>query len=199
IAAGSADTTDVAFTVLWRMLLFVAVALVLGLLLLPRLLDWLAKRGRDEPLLVTALGICFGACLLAAWEGFSVALGAFLAGVVVAEARCSDRIVRLVRPVRDMFAAIFFVAIGLLLDPSEMLPWLWPALGLALAVIVGKTLACAAGAVGKFLYPLTVTAAIACMLVSPLLLHAEPAILAGLKRVAPTSLRTIARGYHEWI
>jgi len=236
IAAGSADTTDVAFTVLWRMLLFVAVALVLGLLLLPRLLDWLAKRGRDEPLLVTALGICFGACLLAAWEGFSVALGAFLAGVVVAEARCSDRIVRLVRPVRDMFAAIFFVAIGLLLDPSEMLPWLWPALGLALAVIVGKTLACgagafvcagrnardalrtgltmaqigefsfviaslgiAAGAVGKFLYPLTVTAAVACMLVSPLLLHAEPAILAGLKRVAPTSLRTIARGYHEWI
>ena len=236
IAAGSADTTDIAFTVLWRILLFVAVALILGLLLLPRLLDWLAMRGRDEPLLVTALGICFGACLLAAWEGFSVALGAFLAGVVVAEARCSDRIVRLVRPVRDMFAAIFFVAIGLLLDPSEMLPWLWPALGLALAVIVGKTLACgvgafacagrnardalrtgltmaqigefsfviaslgiSAGAVGKFLYPLTVTAAVACMLMSPLLLRAEPVMLAGLKRVTPSSLRAIALGYHEWI
>jgi len=221
---------------LWRMLLFVAVALILGLLLLPRLLDWLARRGRDEPLLVTALGICFGACLLAVWEGFSVALGAFLAGVVVAEARCSDRIVRLVRPVRDMFAAIFFVAIGLLLDPAEMLPWLWPALGLALAVIVGKTLACgvgafacagrgardalrtgltmaqigefsfviaslgiAAGAVGKFLYPLTVTAAVACMLVSPLLLRAEPAILAGFKRITPSSLRAVALGYHEWV
>ena len=236
IAAGSADTTGIAFTVLWRMLLFVAVALILGLLLLPRLLDWLARRGRDEPLLVTALGICFGACLLAVWEGFSVALGAFLAGVVVAEARCSDRIVRLVRPVRDMFAAIFFVAIGLLLDPAEMLPWLWPALGLALAVIVGKTLACgvgafacagrgardalrtgltmaqigefsfviaslgiAAGAVGKFLYPLTVTAAVACMLVSPLLLRAEPAILAGFKRITPSSLRAVALGYHEWV
>jgi CPA2 family monovalent cation:H+ antiporter-2 len=236
VAAGSADTTDVAFMVLWRMLLFVAAALVLGLLLLPRLLDWLARRGRDEPLLVTALGICFGACLLAEWEGFSVALGAFLAGVVVAGARCSDRIVRLVRPVRDMFAAIFFVAIGLLLDPAEMLPWLWPALGLALAVVVGKTLACgigafacagrsahdalrtgltmaqigefsfviaslgiAAGAVGKFLYPLTVTAAVACMLVSPLLLRAEPMLLAGLKRVTPSSLRTVALGYHEWI
>src|SRR6185437_10512411 len=194
------------FTVLWRMLLFVAAALVLGLLLLPRLLDWLARRGRDEPLLVTALGVCFGACLLAVWEGFSVALGAFLAGVVVAPARCSDRIVR---PVRDMFAAIFFVAIGLLLDPTQMLPWIAPALGLTLAVIVGKTLACsvgafvcagrsarealrtgltmaqigefsfviaslgiAAGAVGKFLYPLTVTAAVACMLASPLLLRA---------------------------
>ena len=236
IAAGSANTTDIAFKVLWRMLLFISVALVLGLLLLPRLLDWLAKRGRDEPLLVTALGICFGACLLAVWEGFSVALGAFLAGVVVAEVRCSDRIVRLVRPVRDMFAAIFFVAIGLLLDPAEMLPWLWPALGLALAVIVGKTLACgvgafvcagrnardalrtgltmaqigefsfviaalgiAAGAVGKFLYPWTVTAAVGCMLASPLLLRAEPMIMAGLRRVMPASVRSLATGYHEWM
>jgi CPA2 family monovalent cation:H+ antiporter-2 len=144
--------------------------------------------------------------------------------------------VRLVRPVRDMFAAIFFVAIGLLLDPTQMLPWIAPALGLTLAVIVGKTLACsvgafvcagrsarealrtgltmaqigefsfviaslgiAAGAVGKFLYPLTVTAAVACMLVSPLLLRAEPLILVGLRRATPASLRSLAQGYHEWV
>jgi CPA2 family monovalent cation:H+ antiporter-2 len=235
IAAGSVGTAGIAFTVLWRMLLFVSAALVLGLLLLPRLLDLLARRGRDEPLLVAALGICFGACLLAAWEGFSVAFGAFLAGVVVAAARCSERIVRLVRPVRDMFVAIFFVAIGLLLDPSEMLPWLWPALGLAAAVIVGKTLGCtvgtfacagrnardalrtgltmaqigefsfviatlgiSAGAVGKFLYPLTVTTAVLCMLASPLLLRAEPAIL-GLLRRLPAPVRALALGYHDWI
>ncbi|HET7930670.1 MAG TPA: cation:proton antiporter [Rhodanobacteraceae bacterium] len=236
VAAGSADTTGIAFKVLWRMLLFISVALVLGLLLLPRLLDWLAKRGRDEPLLVTALGICFGACLLAVWEGFSVALGAYLAGVVVAEARCSERIVRLVRPVRDMFAAIFFVAIGLLLDPSQLLPYLWPALGLALVVIVGKSLACsigafvcagrsaqdslrtgltmaqigefsfviaalgiAAGAVGDFLYPLTVTAAVVCMLVSPLLLRVEPWLLACLRRCTPAPVRSLAAGYHDWL
>jgi CPA2 family monovalent cation:H+ antiporter-2 len=236
VAAGSADTTDIAFKVLWRMLLFISVALVLGLLLLPRLLDWLAKRGRDEPLLVTALGICFGACLLAVWEGFSVALGAFLAGVVVAPARCSDRIVRLVRPVRDMFAAIFFVAIGLLLDPAQLLPWLWPALGLALVVIVGKTLACsigafvcagrpardalrtgltmaqigefsfviaalgiAAGAVGGFLYPLIVATAVICMIISPLLLRAEPWILAGMRRLTPAPVRSLAAGYQEWM
>ncbi len=236
IAAGSADTAGVAVVVLWRMLLFVAVALVLGLLLLPRLLDWLAARGRDEPLVVTALGICFGACLLAVWEGFSVALGAFLAGVVVSEARCSDRIVHLVRPVRDMFAAIFFVAIGLLLDPTQLLPYLWPALGLALLVIVGKTLACGVGAfvcagrnghdalrtgltmaqigefsfviaalgitagvAGNFLYPVTVTAAVVCMIVSPLLLHAEPWLVAGLRKVTPRPVRALAGGYHEWL
>jgi CPA2 family monovalent cation:H+ antiporter-2 len=236
LAAGSADTAGIAFTVLWRMLLFVAAALVLGLLVLPRLLDWLARRGRDEPLLVAALAICFGGCLLAAWEGFSVALGAFLAGVVVAEARCSERIVRLVRPVRDMFAAIFFVAIGLLLDPAQMLPWLWPALGLALAVIVGKTIACSvgafvcvgrgardalrtgltmaqvgefsfviaalgisAGAVGEFLYPLIVTAAVLCMLASPLLLRVEPLLLRGARRATPEPVRLLARGYHDWV
>jgi len=236
IAAGSANTTDIAFKVLWRMLLFISVALVLGLLLLPRLLDWLAKRGRDEPLLVTALGICFGACLLAVWEGFSVALGAFLAGVVVAEVRCSDRIVRLVRPVRDMFAAIFFVAIGLLLDPAEMLPWLWPALGLALAVIVGKTLACGGGAVGcagrnargavrprpalapiggfsvvvaapgiaaggggECLCPLAGGAAGAGLAALPPAVRAEPMIMAGLRRVMPASVRSLATGYHEWM
>jgi CPA2 family monovalent cation:H+ antiporter-2 len=236
VAAGSTDATGLAFVVLWRMLLFVAGALVLGLLLLPRLLDWLASRGRDEPLLITALGVCFGACLLAVWEGFSVALGAFLAGVVVAEARCSDRIVRLVRPVRDMFAAVFFVGIGLLLDPSQLLPWLWPALGLALAVVIGKTLACSVGAfvcagrsardslragltmaqigefsfviatvgiqagvVGGFLYTLTVTAAVACMLVSPLLLRAEPLLLDGLRRATPAPVRLLVRGYHDWI
>ena len=235
VAAGSLGTAGIAFTVLWRMLLFVSAALVLGLLLLPRLLDRLAKRGRDEPLLVAALGICFGACLLAAWEGFSVAFGAFLAGVVVAAARSSERIVRLVRPVRDMFVAIFFVAIGLLLDPSEMLPWLWPALGLALVVVIGKTLACSvgvfacagrsasdalrtgltmaqigefsfviatlgitAGAVGKFLYPLTVTTAVLCMLVSPLLLRSEPAIIGALRRL-PSPVRVMAGGYYAWI
>ncbi|HEX7325537.1 MAG TPA: cation:proton antiporter [Rhodanobacteraceae bacterium] len=236
VAAGSGATPGVAFEVLWRMVLFVAVVLVLGLLSLPRLLDTLAKRGRDEPLLVAALAICFGACLLAVWEGFSVALGAFLAGVVVAAARSSEHIARLLKPVRDMFAAVFFVSIGLLLDPSQVLPWLLPALGLALTVIVGKTIACgvgafvcagrgprdalrtglvmtqigefsfviaslgiSSGAVGGFLYPLTVTAAVACMLVSPLLLRAEPALLAGLRGTTPKPVRTLAMGYHAWL
>lgn len=96
-------------------------------------------------LLIASLGICFGASLLAESAGFSIALGAFLAGVVAAEAHCAPRIVRLVAPVRDMFAAIFFVAIGLLLDPGALWTIALPAAGLALLVIVGKTFACGAG------------------------------------------------------
>lgn len=145
VAYGGSIAPDAALAVLGRLSLFVAVALILGLLLLPRLLDAIAGFGREEMLLIAALGICFGASLLAESSGFSVALGAFLAGVVVAEARCAPRIVHLVQPVRDMFAAIFFVAIGLLLDPAGLWNVALPTLALAALVIFGKTFACSVG------------------------------------------------------
>ena len=119
--------------------------MILGLLLLPRLVDYVAGFGRDETLLVSVLGICFGASLLAAWMGFSVALGAFLAGAVVAEARSVGRVLHLIEPLRDMFAALFFVAIGLKIDPAMLWQYALPALLIAAVVIVGKTLACGLG------------------------------------------------------
>src|SRR5690242_5804496 len=145
VAAGGDVAPDATLTVIGRMAIFIVAALIAGLLLLPRLLDGIAAFGREEMLLIAALGICFGASLLAEFSGFSIALGAFLAGVVVAEAHCAPRIVRLVQPVRDMFAAIFFIAIGLLLDPAALWSVALPALGLALLVIFGKIFASGAG------------------------------------------------------
>ncbi|MBS0431506.1 MAG: cation:proton antiporter [Proteobacteria bacterium] len=142
VAAGGEVAPDAALSVLGRMAIFVVAALIAGLLLLPRLLDWIAASGREDMLLVAVLGICFASSLLAEIDGLSIALGAFLAGVVAAEAHCAPRIVRLVQPVRDMFAAIFFVAIGLLLDPGALWAVALPAVGLALLVIFGKTIAC---------------------------------------------------------
>lgn len=142
VAAGGDVAPDATLSVIWRMAIFIVAALIAGLLLLPRLLDAIAAFGREEMLLIAVLGICFGASLLGEISGFSIALGAFLAGVVVAEARCAPRIVRMVQPVRDMFAAIFFVAIGLLLDPTALWAMALPAIGLALLVIFGKIFAC---------------------------------------------------------
>ncbi len=136
---------DDAFSVIWHLGLFVVVGLVLGLLLLPRLIDHVAGYGRDEVLLICVLGICFGACLLAASLGFSMALGAFLAGAVVAESRSAGRVVHLVEPLRDMFAALFFVAIGLKIDPAMLYHYLLPALAIAAVVLVGKTFAVSLG------------------------------------------------------
>lgn len=145
VAIGGAVQAETALSVIGHLGLFVVVGMILGLLLLPRLIDYVAGFKRDETLLVSALGICFGASLLAAWMGFSVALGAFLAGAVVAESRSVARVLRLVEPLRDMFAALFFVAIGLKIDPLMLWQYALPALLIAVVVIVGKTLACALG------------------------------------------------------
>jgi CPA2 family monovalent cation:H+ antiporter-2 len=145
VAIGGSVQAQTAFTLIGHLGLFVVVGMILGLLLLPRLVDYVAGFGRDETLLVSVLGICFGASLLAAWMGFSVALGAFLAGAVVAESRSVGRVLHLVEPLRDMFAALFFVAIGLKIDPAMLVQYAVPALLIAGAVIVGKTLACGLG------------------------------------------------------
>jgi CPA2 family monovalent cation:H+ antiporter-2 len=145
VAFGGSVEAGAAFTLIGHLGLFVIVGMILGLLLLPRLVDYVAGFGRDETLLVSVLGICFGASLFAAWLGYSVALGAFLAGAVVAESRSVARVVHLVEPLRDMFAALFFVAIGLKIDPTMLVQYALPALVIAATVIVGKTLACSMG------------------------------------------------------
>lgn len=155
VAISGAVKPAEALTLVGHLGLFVVVGLILGLLLLPRLVDYVAAFGRDETLLITVLGICFGASLFAAWMGFSVALGAFLAGAVVAESRCVGHVLRLVEPLRDMFAALFFVAIGLKIDPQLLVQYAVPALLIALVVIIGKTTICSLGIYVVGHYPRT--------------------------------------------
>lgn len=145
VAIGGSVAASTAFTLIGHLGLFVVAGMILGLLLLPRLVDYVASFDRDEMLLVSTLGLCFGASLLAAWMGFSVALGAFLVGAVVAEARCAERVMRLIAPLRDMFAALFFVAIGLKIDPAMLADYALPALVIAAVVIVGKSVICTLG------------------------------------------------------
>jgi CPA2 family monovalent cation:H+ antiporter-2 len=142
---GALRVADVGVTV-GKLALFLAAAVVAGLLVVPRLLAYVGRFKSDEMLLVTVLGLCFGSALLAARLGYSVALGAFIMGAVIAEAREIGRIEVLTAPVRDMFSAIFFVAIGLMIDPALVVEHWRLILLLSLAVVVGKTLTCALGA-----------------------------------------------------
>jgi len=126
--------------------IFLVAALVLGLLTVPRLLGYVASFKSNEMLLVTVLGLCFGFSLLAVKLGYSVALGAFIIGAVIAEAREIHRIEILTEPVRDMFSAVFFVAIGLLIDPKMLVTHWLPVAVITLAVVFGKIVTCAFGA-----------------------------------------------------
>lgn len=149
LLSGIALTGDVApgqaLTLIGKLALFVVVGLVLGLLAIPRFIDWVAGLGRNETLLVTTLGVCFGASLLAVNAGFSVALGAFISGAIVGESHALPRVEKLIAPLRDMFGALFFVAIGMLIDPRALLQYWLPVLLVSVAVIVGKTLTCTFG------------------------------------------------------
>ena len=142
--SGSMDGTQVAGTLV-RLVVFMAVTLVLGLLLVPRLLSYVARFNSDEMLLVTVLGLCFGVSLLVIRLEYSVALGAFMIGAIIAEARELKRIERLIAPLRDMFSAIFFVTIGLLIDPKVVVAYALPIALITLAVVGGKVLTCSLG------------------------------------------------------
>ena len=121
---------------------FVAV----GLLVVPRLVRYTLKLGSAETTLVITVGICFAAALLALAFGYSVALGAFIGGALVAESGQSTRIAHLVAPVRDMFVAIFFVAVGMMIDPKLVAQHWEAVLVLTAAVLAGKVVAVSFGA-----------------------------------------------------
>ncbi|MDN0083475.1 cation:proton antiporter [Crenobacter sp. SG2305] len=126
--------------------IFLVVSLTVGILVVPRLLAYVARFDNDEMLLVTVLGLCFGFCLMVIELGYSVALGAFVIGAIMAESRQLHLIERLIAPVRDMFSAIFFVAVGLMLDPRVLVDYWLPITVITVAVVLGKLVSCGTGA-----------------------------------------------------
>lgn len=132
---------------LGRLGAFLAVMIVGGLLAVPPFIRYVRRFKSEEMLLVGVLGVCFGASLLAVKTGFSTALGAFVAGAVVAEARENRKILALIGPVRDLFSAIFFVAVGMHIDPAAIFAHALPILAISAAVVFGKFAACASAVV----------------------------------------------------
>lgn len=130
---------------LGRVTVFVALVLVVGLIAVPRLLRHVAKYQNDEMLLITVLGLCFGVTLAAVNLGFSIALGAFLIGTIIGEAREIGKIKLLTEPVRDMFSAVFFVTIGLQINPALLLQYAGPILIISAVVVLGKIFAFSTG------------------------------------------------------
>ncbi|WP_278406707.1 cation:proton antiporter [Pseudomonas rhodesiae] len=146
IAVSGTVSSGEVFSTVGKLSLFMVVALVIGILLVPRLLAYVAKFESNEMLLITVLGLCFGFCLLVVKLEYSMVLGAFLIGAIMAESRQLLKIERLIEPVRDMFSAIFFVAIGLMIDPQILLQYAWPIAVITVAVVLGKMLSCGLGA-----------------------------------------------------
>jgi monovalent cation:H+ antiporter-2, CPA2 family len=131
---------------LGRLAAFLALLLAAGMLVVPRAIRYLRRRADRELLLVASLGLCFGVSYLALAAGYSVALGAFIAGSLVAESGEGHAVEELVRPVRDLFAAIFFVSVGMLIDPALAARNWAPIVAFIALVVIGKSAAVGLGA-----------------------------------------------------
>jgi CPA2 family monovalent cation:H+ antiporter-2 len=138
VATGSGLTAGGLALVAGKLVAFLGGMLVVGLLALPRLMRFVLKLERPETTLVASVGLCFGMALLAQAFGYSVALGAFLGGALVAESGEAKQVEHLVQPVRDLFAAIFFVSVGMLIQPALIAEHWGAILALSLLVVVGK-------------------------------------------------------------
>ena len=118
-----------AFLIFWSLL---------GIYLIPSFLKKIKPFLNDETLLIIALGFCLGMVMIAAKAGFSSALGAFVMGSLLAETIEAEKIEKLVKPVKDLFAAIFFVSVGMMIQPDLLIEYLVPICILTILVIIGQ-------------------------------------------------------------
>src|SRR6266571_267052 len=126
VASGSGLAPGPLAATVARLVGFLVALITVGLLLVPRAMRAVSRLNRRQTTLVASIGICFAVALLARAFGYSVALGAFLAGSLVAESGEEKQVERLVGPVRDVFGAVFFVSVGMLFDPALIVRH-WPA------------------------------------------------------------------------
>ncbi len=128
-----------------KLVFFLIVWFVFGIYLIPTFLRWMRRYMTEETLLLVAVGLCFGMVVLAAKAGFSTALGAFVMGAILAETIEADVIHRLITPLKNLFGAIFFVSVGMLIKPEVLGRYWLPILVIALCIIVFKSTAATVG------------------------------------------------------
>ena len=146
-SAGPASGLPIALAV-GKVLLFLAVMYLLGTTLFPRLLSRVAALGQKELFFLAVIGLCFGTAAASAGFGLSLALGAFLAGLVISQSDEHSQVLAEVLPLRDLFVTLFFVSIGMLIDPVFLTQNAPAIVVLALALMGGKALLGTAIAIG---------------------------------------------------
>ena len=118
---------------------FLILWFLVGIFILPFFLKKAKRLMNNETLLIVSLGLCLAMVVLATRTGFSAALGAFIMGSILAETVEAEHIEHIIQPVKDLFGAIFFVSVGMLVNPSVLLQYAWPVVIITLVTLVGKS------------------------------------------------------------
>lgn len=137
VAAADISTLELLLSI-GRLVFFLVLWFVLGMYLVPSFFKWAQKLMNEETLVVVAIGLCLGMVVLATKLGFSSALGAFIMGSLIAEAPNAEKIEHLIAPIKDLFGAVFFVSVGMMVNPALLLQYAVPILVLVIATIIGK-------------------------------------------------------------
>ena len=123
-----------------KLVFFLILWFVVGIYLIPIFLKRSKKWVSSETMLILSLAMCFGMVVLAAKVGFSPAFGAFIMGSILAETVEAETIEKLVAPVKDLFGAIFFVSVGMMVDPAMIVEYIGPIITITLAILLGQTI-----------------------------------------------------------
>ena len=145
MAASAGISGTELLTSVMRLLFFLVLWFVLGIYLVPTFYKRSLTLMNNETMLVTSIGLCLGMVVLATHLGFSAALGAFIMGSLIAEAPNAEKIEHLFTPVKDIFGAVFFVSVGMLVDPALLLEYWLPIIILIFVTIIGKLVFSAGG------------------------------------------------------
>ncbi len=121
LLVGTAMSVDSIIWMLAIIIAFMIISMAVGLMFVPRILDWLGHKMPEEVLLVASLGMCFGMAFMSVAIGMSMAIGAFMMGIVVSQSKTKTIIERDVTPMKDIFMAMFFISIGLEISASDLL------------------------------------------------------------------------------
>ncbi|MBO4599559.1 MAG: cation:proton antiporter, partial [Bacteroidales bacterium] len=130
-----------------KLMFFLIVWFTFGIFLIPTFLRWMRRWMTEETLCIVAVGLCFGMVVLADFAGFSTALGAFVMGAILSETIEADVIHRIITPIKNLFGAVFFVSVGMLVNPGVLVRYFVPILVIAATVIVFKSSAATLGIV----------------------------------------------------
>lgn len=128
-----------------KLVFFLILWFVGGIFFIPTLLKKAKNLLSDETLLIVSLALCLMMVILATMVGFSPALGAFIMGSIIAETTKAERIEHLVKPVKDLFGAVFFVSVGMLINPDTLVEYAWPVIIITLLTVFGKTFSSTVG------------------------------------------------------
>ncbi len=138
ISVSQAASGVATFKEIGLLLMYLVIWLILGIYLIPSFLNKVSKLMNDELMVIVSLAICLGMVVIADFIGFSEALGAFMAGSILAGTVRAGYIERLTKPIKDLFGAVFFVSVGMMIQPELLVKYIGPILIITVATILGQ-------------------------------------------------------------